>query len=190
MKLSSIERALDMLQTMEKGWPYSLRPEDRKRRLVDDLARLARRLKIRPIIIGGLAVNHHGYVRATADVDILLTREDAARLRRRMRRRALDVHVSGHQSWRAWQERLPDVAAVRVLPVRPLPVPTLHELIALKAMTGLMRDASDIMELLKLHRRRIPALHKSARARLRTEEARRHLDAVIARTREEIAQRR
>ena len=74
---------------MEKGRAYSLRPEDPKRRLVDDLARLARELGVTPVVIGGLAVNHHGYMRLTADVDLLISRSDAAPLLRRLDRKSV-----------------------------------------------------------------------------------------------------
>lgn len=85
MKPSSIIRALDAMDTLERGKPYSLRPDDPKRKLADELARLARELGIRPVIIGGLAVNHHGYLRVTRDVDLLLSERDAVALFRRLK---------------------------------------------------------------------------------------------------------
>jgi hypothetical protein len=85
MKSSSLHRALEAMETMEKGKPYGLRPEDPKRKLVDELARLAGELRIKPLVIGGMAINHHGYVRFTADVDLLLSKPDAAALSRRLK---------------------------------------------------------------------------------------------------------
>src|SRR5262245_10475983 len=70
---------------MEKGRPYSLRAEDPKRRLADDLAQIARELGVAPVVIGGLAVNHHGYLRLTADLDVLVSKAGAAALLRRLR---------------------------------------------------------------------------------------------------------
>ena len=84
MRSTSVVRALEAMASMEKGKPYSLRPEDSKRKLADDLARLSREAGVAPVIIGGLAVNHHGYMRVTADVDILVSRRDAVPLYRRL----------------------------------------------------------------------------------------------------------
>jgi len=207
MKPSSLERALEALETMERGKPYGLRPEDPKRRLADELARLARELRIRPLIIGGMAANHHGYLRFTGDVDLLLSKDDAVLLLRKLKSElgwkrfhegfkntvldiGVDLCVEGGKTSPAWSERFPRPSELGQLRVRPLPVPTLPDLIALKAMSGRSRDDTDVIELLKLHRRRIATLLKGARARLKTDEAKRHLDAVVARAREEIAQGR
>ena len=80
MRRASMHDALEALASMEKGKPYSLRPQDAKRRLADDLARICRDLEVPPVVIGGLAVNHHGYMRLTADVDILVSKRDAVSL--------------------------------------------------------------------------------------------------------------
>ncbi len=207
MKASSVERALEAMESMQKGKPYSLRPDDPKRKLADELARLARELKIKPVIIGGLAVNHHGYLRVTADVDLLLSREDATVLMRHLKGElgwkrfhegfkntfldvSFDMCVEGERTSPAWAETFPDPADLRTLRVRPLPVIDLPEVIALKAMSGRAKDDGDSVELLKRHARRVDALHRDARARLKTDEAKRHLDAVVARAKDEIAQGR
>jgi hypothetical protein len=82
---TSLARALEAMASMEKGRPYALRPGDTKRRLANELARLCREAGVRPLVIGGLAVNHHGYMRVTADVDILVSREEAVPLYRRLK---------------------------------------------------------------------------------------------------------
>jgi hypothetical protein len=74
--------------------------------------------------------------------------------------------------------------------VRPLAVAALPEVIALKAMSGRARDDADIAELLKRHPSRVSAVSKSARARLQSEEARQHFDAVVDRAKDEIRHRR
>jgi hypothetical protein len=66
-------------------------------------------------------------------------------------------------------------------------VPQLSELIALKVMSGRARDDADVVELLKRHRRRIAALRTAAAKRLKTEEARRRLRALVERARDEMA---
>ena len=85
MKMSSVEQAMEAMRFMERGKPYALRAEDSKRKLAAELRALCCELGIRPVVIGGLAVSHHGYARFTADVDILLTREEAASLYRRLK---------------------------------------------------------------------------------------------------------
>jgi hypothetical protein len=38
MKKSGLERAVEAIAHMEKGRPYSLHPDDRKRKLIDELS--------------------------------------------------------------------------------------------------------------------------------------------------------
>jgi hypothetical protein len=207
MKPSSIERALEAMESMQKGKPYSLRPDDPKRKLADELARLARELKIKPVIIGGLAVNHHGYLRVTADVVLLLSKDDAVVLFRRLKTElgwkryhegfkntfldvAVDLCVEGERTSPAWAEVFPNPADLQKQPTRPLPVLKLPDLIALKAMSGRAKDEGDAVELLKRHPARIASVHRAARALLHTDEAGRFLDSVVARAKDEIARRR
>lgn len=192
---------------MERGKPYALRPEDAKRRLADELARLCRESGVKPVIISGLAVNHHGDMRVTADVDILVSRQDAVPLYRKLRgepgwkRHAegfkntcvdvgLDIRVEGERTAPGSTEEFPSPADLRKVQVRPIPVPALSELIALKVMSGRARDDADVVELLKRHRARMPALRKAAAKRLQTREARGRLAALLTRAREEAARRR
>lgn len=192
---------------MEKGRAYSLRPEDSKRRLADELARICEEAGVRPVVIGGLAVNHHGYMRVTADVDILVARRDAVALYRRLRSQpgwrryaegfkntqlgvGLDICVEGERTAPRSAEEFPDPAAMRTIPVDPLPVPVLSELLALKVMSGRARDDADVVELLKRHHARIASLTRAAAQSLRTAEARARLKALVARAKAEAARRR
>jgi hypothetical protein len=207
MYRSSLARGLAAMATMEKGKPYALRSEDAKRRLADELARLCEEAGVAPVVIGGLAVNHHGYMRVTADVDILVSRQEVVPLYRRLKDErgwkryaegfkntvvgvGLDICVEGERTAPGSPEEFPNPKELRTVAVRPLPVPTLSELIALKVMSGRARDDADVVELLKRHRTRMGALRTAASKRLRTAEARGRLRALLARAKEEAAQRR
>ena len=207
MKPSSVERALLDLASMQKGRPYSLRPDDGKRRLADDLARICKGLRVKPVIIGGLAVNHHGYMRLTADVDILVSRDDAVPLYRRLKSETgwkryaegfmntalnvgVDVCVEGEKTSPRSAEVFPSPADLRTVAVSPLPVPALSELVALKVMSGRVRDDADVVELLKRRPSRMKVVTVAAAKRLRTEEARGRLRGLLVRAEEELARRR
>jgi len=200
----SLPDALEALSSMEKGRPYSLRPEDPKRRLADDLAGIARELCITPVVIGGMAVNHHGYLRLTADLAVLVSKAAATPLLRRLRSEpgwkrhsegfkntvlgvSVDICVEGEKTAPDSAERFPSPSELAVVNTRPLPVPTLAELVALKVMSGRARDDADVVELLKRHRSRIPALRRKASQRLRTAAARERLVGLVQRARQELA---
>ena len=192
MALSSIERAFGAMALMERGEPYGLRPEDAKRRLAEEVARLCREAGASPLVIGGLAVNHHGYLRFTLDLDLLVSKEDAPLFRGFKHTGldvALDIYVEGEPTAPRSAETFPAPADLRSVAVRPLPVPALSELIALKVMSGRARDDADVVELLKRHRRRIAPLQKAAARRLKMEESRQRLRALVARAREELGRR-
>jgi hypothetical protein len=207
VRRASMQGALEALASMEKGKPYSLRPQDAKRRLADDLARICRDLEVPPVVIGGLAVNHHGYMRLTADVDILVSKRDAVSLYRKLRSElgwkrhaegfkntvlgvSVDICVEGERTAPGSTETFPDPAELATVDVKPLPVPALSELIALKVMSGRARDDADVVELLKRHPSRVQALRRAASRRLRTEAARKRLEHLIARAKEERERRR
>jgi hypothetical protein len=195
------------MASIEKGKPYALRTGDAKRRLVDDLARLCADAGVKPVVIGGLAVNHHGYMRVTADVDILVARGEVVALYRRLKfepgwkRRpegfkntalgiGLDIYVEVERTAPRSTEEFPAPAQLAVVEVGPLPVPALGELLALKVMSGRARDDADVVELLKRHRTRMATLRTAASRRLRTSEARRRLRGLVARAKTESARRR
>ena len=75
----SIADGLDTLSSIEGGRPYSLRLEDPKRRLADAVAASVHELGIRPLVIGGLAVSHHGYLRVSLDLDLLVAKHEGLR---------------------------------------------------------------------------------------------------------------
>jgi hypothetical protein len=204
VRATSLIRALEAMASMEKGKPYALRPEDAKRRLADDLSRICREAEVRPVVIGGLAVNHHGYMRVTADVDILVARAEAVALYRRLRSESgwrrysegfkntalgvgLDICVEGERTAPGSTEEFPDPAQLATVDVDPLPVPALSELLALKVMSGRARDDADVVELLKRHRSRMTSLRTAASRRLRTTEARGRLAALVTRAKTEAA---
>jgi hypothetical protein len=206
MKLSRVEQAMEAMQLMERGKPYALRPEDSKRKLAAELQVLCRELGVKPVIIGGLAVSHHGYARFTADVDILLSREEAATLYRRLKSEpgwkryaegfkntffdvGLDVCVEGERTSPRSEEVFPNPREVRTLAVRPIPVIDLAGLIALKVKSGRARDDADVVELLKRHASRSGALRRSAVRLLATREAKARLEELAARAREEGSRR-
>jgi hypothetical protein len=206
MAISSIEQAIGAMALMDKGEPYGLKPEDSKRRLAEELSRLCHEAGVAPLVIGGLAVNHHGYARFTADVDLLVSRAEVMALLRAFKqgqgwRRhregfkntilevGVDICVEGDRTSPHSTETFPAPGDLRSVFVRPLPVPQLSDLIALKVMSGRARDDADVVELLKRHRRRIGALRTAAAKRLKTSEARRRLGALVARARDELARR-
>jgi hypothetical protein len=198
---------LEALSSMEKGRPYSLRPEDPKRRLADDLAMIAGELGITPLVIGGLAVNHHGYLRLTADLDVLVAKGSAGPLLRRLRAESgwkrqgegfknsalgvsVDICVEGEKTAPGSAEIFPNPSELETIDTEPLPVASLSELIALKVMSGRARDDADVVELLKRHRSRIAPLRRKASKRLRTAEARGRLGQLVTRARAELTRRR
>ncbi|MBI3099008.1 MAG: hypothetical protein HYY93_12315 [Planctomycetes bacterium] len=199
----SLESALKAMDTMAPGEPYALRREDSKRRLLEDLRRLCDDLKIEPLVIGALAVNHHGYSRFTADVDLLLARKDAEILIRRLRSEpgwkryhegfkntildvGVDLLVEGERTSPQWEERFPAPTKLRVEPIDPFSVPRLADLLALRVMSGRARDDADVVELLKRHVRRASRLRVEAARRLATVAARDHLEALCRRATEEM----
>jgi hypothetical protein len=203
----SIEQAIGAMILMDKDEPYGLRPEDAKRQLTEELARVCREARAEPLIIGGLAVNHHGYARFTADVDLLVSKEDAGPLLRQFRKEhgwrrhhegfkhtvldvGVDICVEGERTSPRSTETFPNPADLHSLAVFPLPVPDLSDLIALKVMSGRTRDDADVVELLKRHPRKVRAVQTAAAKRLQTEKARRQLRALVARAREELGRRR
>ncbi|MEK7269313.1 MAG: hypothetical protein AAB215_00060 [Planctomycetota bacterium] len=202
MRPRAFEQALAAMDSMQAGEEYGLAPADSKRGLAMEIARICREENLRPVVIGGLAVNHHGYLRVTADVDLLLSRPDAARLSARLRRElgwkryaegfkntvlgvGLDFCVEGDRTSPEWAETYPSPSAIRTVPAEPLPVAALSELLALKAMSGRARDDADVVELLKRHRAKARSLLAAARKRLRTAPARARLATLAKRAREE-----
>jgi predicted nucleotidyltransferase len=145
-------------------------------KLFPELVRIARENKIQFIVIGGHAVNEHGFHRGTEDADIMICRDD-----REAWSRALEVlgyrfrHDGGaflqfSAEWEGeWDvdlmlvsretfQRIHASAESRSLDGAVISIPNLEHLVALKAHAlkngkGLrvLKDLTDIAELLKLH---------------------------------------
>ncbi|MBI3856439.1 MAG: hypothetical protein HY293_12200 [Planctomycetes bacterium] len=203
MKLSSVEQAMEAMRFMERGKPYALRAEDSKRKLAAELRTLCREIGVTPVVIGGLAVGHHGYARFTAHVDVLMTRDEAALLYARLKKEpgwkryaegfkntyfdvGLDICVEGERTSPRSDEVFPSPRDVRTVRVRPIPVVALAELIALKVKSGRARDDADVVELLKRHPSRIAPLRRSAARFLSTRDAKARLEALASRALQEL----
>lgn len=175
MRSSSLTRALEAMAAMEKGRPYALRPEDAKRRLADELARLCRESAVKPVVIGRAEPGWRRHAEGFKNLFVGV---------------GLDICVEGERTAPRSTEEFPSPADLRKVRVQPLPVPALSDLIALKVMSGRARDDADVVEPLKRHRSRMPALRSAAAKRLKTEEARERLAALVSRAREEAARGR
>jgi hypothetical protein len=129
-----------------------------------DLRAMLARAGVQYALVGGLAVIHHGYVRTTKDIDVLLDRDDATRIlplldgadfepsgQRRWRHRTTGVDVdllfAGEPMPRE-QARYPhpaDVGRSR----RESDIVDLATLMNLKLQAGRHRDTADVVELLQ-----------------------------------------
>ncbi|MDX1964529.1 MAG: nucleotidyl transferase AbiEii/AbiGii toxin family protein [Pirellulales bacterium] len=125
-----------------------------------------------PVIVGGVAVIHHGYRRTTEDRDVLLLHREAEALanhlmdapnweRVEIRQYAFLYHptgihvdflVSGHLMQLGRPYFFPGTHQIDVSgEVAGIPVIGLQDLIWLKLVAGRMQDLADIMELCKRH---------------------------------------
>lgn len=117
------------------------------------------------VLVGGLAVIHHGYVRATRDIDLLVDRGELARVEpllatggiertgpRRLRHGATEVDIdllfAGDPIPPRERARFPSPAAVG-RSAREKDVVDLPGLIALKLHAGRYRDLADVVGLLQ-----------------------------------------
>jgi len=105
--------------------------------------------RIKPVIVGGLAVQRHGYRRQTEDIDILISKADHEKLlqdgkinfgRLKIRRR-IDVDV-------LWEGRDGNPSPDFVRDGDSY-YPSLEGLIYLKILAGRVKDRADVVELLK-----------------------------------------
>jgi hypothetical protein len=106
---------------------------------------------IKPVIIGGLAVQYHGLTRMTEDLDLLVSRVDYDKLK-------ADGKISygtlrylpGYQVDVIWEGRdgNPNPESVRQ---GDSVYPTLLGLLCLKLISGRGKDQGDIIELIKIH---------------------------------------
>lgn len=113
-------------------------------------------------IVGGVAVIHHGYVRATRDIDVLITaahgldallsrfgfsREGPARLRHR-NGTPIDLLIAGQPSPRPGEAPWPEPDQLAASPGSPAVV-GLEGLIGLKLAARRAQDRADVVALLK-----------------------------------------
>jgi hypothetical protein len=135
--------------------------------LIRDLGTLTSDLKVKPVIIGGIAVIVNGFPRQTSDVDLLVARSEAVTLIRRLesapqftnlridrfRHNAtgagLDLCVEGELTSPYRQERFPSPTDVERLDREPLAVVGLTDLLALKVKSARVQDEADFIRLFK-----------------------------------------
>lgn len=103
-------------------------------------------------LIGGMAVATHGYMRATRDVDFLISRDDLAKLTGRpltigITERVADVDVD-FVTPAEGDEFLESVLSVAVAPDT-VPLAPIPALIFLKLRANRRRDQGDVVELIK-----------------------------------------
>lgn len=117
-------------------------------------------------LVGGIAVIHHGYVRATRDLDVLVSarganeldallpdfgfvRESRTRLRHVQTNVTVDLLIGGDRNPRPAQPPYPEPASLPASSRDPEMV-GLAGLVELKLAAGRMQDQADIVALLKL----------------------------------------
>jgi len=113
------------------------------------LSWLLREYGIKPVIVGGLAVQRHGYRRFTEDVDILISRSDYERLENDGKIKFGMLKVKpGIQIDVLWEGRDGNPHPDFVRDGNSY-YPTLEGLIYLKLLARRIKDRADVVELLK-----------------------------------------
>ena len=146
------------------------------------------------LVIGGIAVIEHGYVRFTEDIDLLYKNRDAKILHRLAKH--FDVVIQAESGWHQLEHKVTKIR-VELIPEGALGqygfLPfcddvageagfiSLAGLLRLKLIAGRMKDEVDIVELYK----RVPAKIESARPQLPAEFHAR-FDALIERAKREM----
>lgn len=160
-----------------------------------ELRALLAREGVSYVIIGGVAVLHHGYARTTRDVDVLLDREGFERLETALAATAfersgarkwrhqpsgagVDVLVAGEPVPPAGRALFPDPAAV-ARSDREADIAALAPLLELKLAARRHQDVADVVGLLQnLDGDRYLALEAAVSAGLRPEVARLRAEAL------------
>jgi hypothetical protein len=144
-------------------------------RAVEKLTRILEEEQIPYAIIGAMAMNEYGYVRATVDVDVLMTQDSLNAFKQRWVGRGylekfpgsrglrdtengvnVDVVIAGHYPGDGKPKAIafpdPEVEAQRGARVRLLPLPRFLELKLASGMTAAhrMKDLTDVLELIRL----------------------------------------
>lgn len=143
--------------------PYGAPDDDPNVKLIRELGAIAQEIRIRPVVIGGIAAIVNGYSRTTVDVDLLVARADALKFVRKLEAtpgftrlridrfkhgatgRTVDLCVEGELTSPDRQERFPSPLDVEQLSKDPLPVVGLIDLLALKVKSGRGRDMGDFL---------------------------------------------
>jgi len=159
--------ALGGIMSLLKPGPYGVSDDDPKAVLIRDLGDVLSPLKVKPVIIGGIAVIVHGRRRQTADVDLLVARDDALTLIRALEASTafskirldrfrhlgtgtgVDLCVEGELTSPPHQDRFPSPGSVEQISRDPIAVVGLIDLLALKAKSGRTRDAADFVDLFR-----------------------------------------
>ncbi|MBI2898907.1 MAG: hypothetical protein HYY17_01870 [Planctomycetes bacterium] len=205
--LHTLDEAFEGIMSLLNPGPYGLAESDPKARLIRDLGALVDGLKTPPVIIGGIAVIVNGHARQTADVDLLVAREDAMTLIRRLevsrefaRLRldrfrhhstgaGLDVCVEGELTTPRHQDRFPSPRDVRRVARSPIDVVDLHDLLLLKAKSGRSQDEADFIALYKVRGLASPDV-EAIKAKVQDSALRSPIDRWHARAIEEIERER
>ncbi len=163
--LNAMEGLLSLLNPGE----YGVADTDPKAQVIRDLAEAVRGLGTPPVVIGGIAVILNGYARQTADVDLLVARDDAVPFLRaieasgKFRRLkldrwrhvdtgiGLDICVEGELTDPGRSERFPSPRTVDKIHRSVLAVVGLLDLLTLKAKSGRAKDEADFVCLVKEH---------------------------------------
>jgi len=145
-----------------------------------------KRLSVPFAVAGGLALNFHGYIRMTTDVDLLLTENGLGELeswerlgRKRLRDTVhnvqIDILLAGEYPGDRQPKPVafPDPSEASEVGADGIPILTLEKLLELKLASGMtaphrLRDLADVIELIKI--RQLPEdyaerLHPYVRAK-------------------------
>jgi hypothetical protein len=204
---SRLDHALEGVMSLLNPGPYGVADDDPKAALIRDLTDLVSPMKVKPVVIGGIAVNVHGHHRQTADVDLLVSRDEALALIRRLEASrtfskvridrfkhlvsgaGLDLCVEGERPSPYHRDRFPSPASVEQVTRDPLPVVGLSDLLALKVKSGRARDLADFVDLFVARRLAADDIER-VRAKIEDEKLRVLLDEWHAKAREEIERER
>ncbi len=164
---SRIEEALEGVMSLLNPGAYGVSAQDPKARLIEDLTGVVSGMRVKPVIIDGIAVIVNGLKRQTIDVDLLVARSEAVGLIRRLEAAGhfsriridryrhnptgacLDLCIEGEVTSPRHADRFPSPEQVERLEAEPLPVVGLIDLLALKVKSARAQDEVDFIRLYK-----------------------------------------
>ena len=145
--------------------PYGIADDDPKAVMIRDLGGIVKDLKVKPVIIDGIAVVVNGHKRQTVDVDLLVARDEAVKLIRSLEastafskvridrfkhnstRAGVDLCVEGELTSPYHTDRFPSPDEVEQIQRDPLAVVGLTDLLVLKAKSARAQDEADFIRL-------------------------------------------